>query len=203
MFVWPHLKKAGWKRKRPTGRVGRFVVNGRGGQPGPPPHRSSLAPGRRMMIVSDTGPTGFEPAVSGLTGRCVKPGYTTAPTALIIPQSAFFVKRPLVASAAPIFGPGCLVGQLRAVVLPDQTEKKEAFLRRRSRRKNASSVFGQRPSQGHLSDRGWTHQRRTPFSTAEATSPRNSSTSRCPRTSEMARKRLMGSRRGNRERVSS
>ncbi len=25
------------------------------------------------------GPTGFEPAVSGLTGRCVKPGYTTAP----------------------------------------------------------------------------------------------------------------------------
>ena len=127
MFVWPHLKKAGWKRKRPTGRVGRFVVNGRGGQPGPPPHRSSLAPGRRMMIVSDTGPTGFEPAVSGLTGRCVKPGYTTAPTALIIPQSAFFVKRPLVASAAPIFGPGCLVGQLRAVVLPDQTEKKEAF----------------------------------------------------------------------------
>ncbi len=25
------------------------------------------------------GPTGFEPAISGLTGRCVQPGYTTAP----------------------------------------------------------------------------------------------------------------------------
>ena len=25
------------------------------------------------------GPTGFEPAISGLTGQCVKPGYTTAP----------------------------------------------------------------------------------------------------------------------------
>jgi hypothetical protein len=24
-------------------------------------------------------PTGFEPAISGLTGQCVNPGYTTAP----------------------------------------------------------------------------------------------------------------------------
>jgi hypothetical protein len=27
-------------------------------------------------------PTGFEPAISCVTGRCVKPGYTTAPLAL-------------------------------------------------------------------------------------------------------------------------
>ena len=27
-------------------------------------------------------PTGFEPAISGLTGQCVKPGYTTAPRSI-------------------------------------------------------------------------------------------------------------------------
>jgi len=81
--------------------------------------------------------------------------------------------------------------------------RKRRFCGSKSAAKTPLLFFGQRPSQSYLSDRGWTHQRRTPFSTAEATSPRSSSTSRCPRTSEIARKRLMGSRRGNRERVSS
>ncbi len=46
---------------------------GGGGQPGTSvPPRNQLSP-RGKMIISSAGATGFEPAISGLTGRHVKP----------------------------------------------------------------------------------------------------------------------------------
>ena len=37
------------------------------------------------------GATGFEPAVSCVTGRCVEPGYTTPPNEGILPHCALYV----------------------------------------------------------------------------------------------------------------
>ena len=47
-------------------------------------HQSAnLAPGGSIMMPQ-AGTTGFEPVISCLTGRCVKPGYTTPPRTTII-----------------------------------------------------------------------------------------------------------------------
>lgn len=42
-------------------------------------HRKSL---KRVEAFSMAGPTGFEPAISSVTGRRVRPDYTTGPSLL-------------------------------------------------------------------------------------------------------------------------